>query len=133
VITHATGPFDVKMTPQPATDGFGDPAIGRMALDKTFHGDLAATSKGEMLAVRTSIAGSAGYVAMERVVGTLHGRGGSFALQHSGSMSRGAPSLAIHVVPDSGTDALVGLTGTLTITNVDGKHAYDFAYDLPAS
>src|SRR5260221_13412259 len=89
VTTHATGPFDVKLVPQPAD---GSP-IGRMTLDKQFHGDLEATSKGQMLAFSTDVKGSAGYVAMEQVNGTLHGRGGTFVLQHSGTMTRGAPQL----------------------------------------
>lgn len=129
--THASGTFEVKMTPQPAQDGVGDPAIGRMALDKQFHGDLEATGKGQMLAAGTDVAGSAGYVAMERVSGTLHGRRGTFALQHSGTMTRGAPQLSITVVPDSGTGELAGIAGSLAITIADGQHSYDFAYTLP--
>ena len=96
----AKGPFDVKLTPQgTATD---PTAVGRMSLDKTFHGDLAGTSVGEMLAVRTAVSGSAGYVAIERVTGTLAGRTGTFALQHWGMMDKGAPDLKISVIPDSG-------------------------------
>lgn len=128
---HARGTFEVKMTPQPAQDGVGDPGIGRMALDKQFHGDLEATGKGQMLAAGTDVTGSAGYVALERVSGTLHGRRGTFALQHNGTMTRGAPQLSITVVPDSGTDELQGLAGKLAITIADGKHAYDFEYTLP--
>lgn len=97
---HARGTFEVKMAPQPAQDGVGDPGIGRMALEKQFHGDLEATGKGQMLAAGTDVSGSAGYVALERVSGTLHGRRGTFALQHSGTMTRGAPQLSITVVPD---------------------------------
>jgi len=128
---HAHGTFEVKMIPQPAQDGVGDPGIGRMALDKQFHGDLEATGKGQMLAAGTDVPGSAGYVALERVSGTLHGRHGTFALQHSGTMARGAPQLSITVVPDSATGELLGLAGKLAITIADGKHSYDFEYMLP--
>lgn len=99
-------------------------------MDKRFHGDLEATSKGEMLTAGTSVEGSAGYVAIERVSGTLHGRRGTFVLQHSGTMTRGAPQLTITVVPDSGTNELVGLAGRMVITIADGKHSYDFEYTL---
>ena len=129
----AQGPFDGKTTPQPRDEAFGDASIGRLALDKQFHGDLAATSKGEMLAFRSPIDGSAGYVAIERVTGTLHGRRGSFALQHTGTMNRGAQSLTITVIPDSGSDELTGLTGTLAILIEGGKHSYVLDYDLPAA
>jgi hypothetical protein len=129
---HANGPFDVKLTPQPAEPDI-DGDLGRMALDKTFHGDLEATSKGTMLSAMTGVKGSAGYVALERVTGTLHGRRGSFVLQHSGTMDRGAPALTISVVPDSGTDELVGLSGTMAIVIAQGKHNYGFDYELPGS
>jgi hypothetical protein len=128
---HASGTFEVKLTPQPAEDQVGDPTVGRLALDKQFHGDLDGTSKGQMLAVGTEVKGSAGYVAMERVNGTLHGRQGTFALQHSGTMTRGAPQLNVTVVPDSGTGQLVGLAGTMEIKIADGKHSYDLEYTLP--
>ena len=111
---HAAGPFDVKLTPQPADNQVGDPTIGRMALDKQFHGDLEATSKGQMLSTMGDVKGSAGYVAIERVSGTLHGRKGTFALQHNATMTRGVPALNIIVVPDSGTAELVGLVGRWT-------------------
>jgi hypothetical protein len=101
-----------------------------MTLDKQFHGELEGTSKGVMLAVSTSVEGSAGYVAMEQVSGTLNGRGGTFALQHSGTMTRGVPQLSVTVVPDSGTGQLVGLSGRMTIQIADGKHSYDFEYTL---
>jgi hypothetical protein len=127
---HATGTFEVKTAPQPPEDQVGDPTVGRLALDKTFHGDLEATSKGQMLAAGTDVKGSAGYVAMERVIGTLQGHAGTFALQHSGTMARGVPSLSITVVPDSGTGQLVGLAGKLTIEIAGGKHSYDFEYTL---
>ena len=126
---HASGTFEVKMNPQ--TDESGEPTIGRMSLDKVFLGDLEATSKGQMLAVMTAVQGSAGYVAMERVNGKLHGRTGTFALQHSGTMTRGTPQLIITVVPDSGTGDLAGLTGRMTIDIVDGKHFYKFDYTQP--
>jgi len=125
VTKHANGLFDVKLEPQA-----GDPTVGRMSIDKQFHGDLEATSQGQMLAISTDVKGSAGYVAMERVTGTLQGRTGTFALQHSGTMTRGVPELLITVVPDSGTGQLVGLTGKLMINIVDGKHSYEFEYTL---
>jgi len=101
-----------------------------MALDKQFYGDLEGLSKGQMLAASTDVQGSAGYVAMERVTGKLDGREGSFALQHTGTMTRGTPQLSITVVPDSGTGELVGLAGKMTINIVDGKHNYEFEYTL---
>jgi Protein of unknown function (DUF3224) len=128
---HAAGPFEVKLTPQPPEEKVGDASVGRMAIDKQFHGDLEATSQGQMLSTMGAAKGSAGYVAMERVSGSLHGRHGTFALQHSGTMTRGAPSLTITVVPDSGTGELVGLAGTMEIHIVEGKHSYDFSYTLP--
>ena len=129
---RASGTFEVKLNPQVPDDKVGDPSLGRMSIDKQFHGDLEATSKGQMLTVSTDVKGSAGYVAMERVTGTLHGHSGTFALQHSGaagagsgaSMTRGAQKLTVSVVPDSGTGKLVGLAGTMTIDIVDGKHFY---------
>ena len=131
---RATGSFDVKMTPQAADEKAGDPTIGRMALDKQFHGDLEATSRGQMLAAMTAVKDSAGYVALERVNGTLAGRKGTFALQHGGLMDRGKPSLTIVVVPDSGTEGLEGISGTMTIRiEAGGKHFYDFDYALPAA
>src|SRR5471032_3300550 len=129
--TRASGPFDVKLLPQPAEANVGEPAIGRMSIDKQFHGDLEATSKGQMLASRSDIAGSAGYVAIERVTGTLGGRTGSFVLQHSGTMTRGEPELLVTVIPDSGTGELVGLSGKMMINIVDKKHSYDFDYSIP--
>lgn len=127
---HASGTFEVKLTPQKQDDESAGAAVGRMSIDKQFHGDLEATSKGEMLAVGTSVQGSAGYVAMEQVNGTLQGRNGTFALQHTGIMTRGTPELTITVVPDSGTDQLVGLAGRMSIVIADGKHSYDFEYTL---
>jgi len=128
--TRATGTFDVKVTPQ-ASDDKGDGAVGRMTLDKQFHGDLEGTSKGQMLTAMTAVKGSAGYVAIERVTAVLRGRPGTFALQHTGIMNRGTPSLTITVVPDSGTDQLAGLAGTMAIIiAADGKHSYEFDYAL---
>jgi hypothetical protein len=120
--------FEVKVVPQ--GDQAGDTNLGRMTIEKQFHGDLEATSKGEMLAAGTGVKGSAGYVAIERVAGILQGRSGSFVLQHSGTMTRGAPQLDISVVPDSGTDQLAGLAGNMTIEITDGKHSYNFEYTL---
>ena len=128
---HARGTFDVKLTPQPADDHADGATLGRLWIDKQFHGDLEATSKGQMLTGMSSVKGSAGYVAIERVTGTLAGRRGSFVLQHSGTMTRGAPTLVVGVVPDSGTEELAGLTGTMTIDTSGGGHAYAFAYALP--
>ena len=128
---HASGEFDVKLTPQTADDKTAGAAVGRYSLDKKFHGDLEGTSKGEMLAVGTEVQGSAGYVAMEQFTGTLNGRSGTFALQHSGTMTRGAPQLSVTVVPDSGTGQLVGLSGQMAIKIADGKHSYNFEYTLP--
>jgi hypothetical protein len=129
---HATGPFEVKLVPQ---DDKLDPTLGRMTIDKQFHGDLDATSKGQMLTASTDVKGSAGYVAVERVTGTLRtpsgARTGSFSLQHIGTLNRGTPELSVTVVPDSGTGQLVGLAGKMAIIITDGKHSYDFEYTLP--
>jgi len=126
----AKGSFTVEMEPQSkaaTTDGVG---LGRMSLDKRFEGDLVGTSKGEMLTALTPVKGSAGYVAIERVTGTLRGRSGSFVFQHSGSMDRGAQQLSIKVVPDSGTGELAGISGTFKLNIVDGKHYYEFEYSF---
>jgi hypothetical protein len=128
---HAKGTFEVKMAPQGAEDKGEGSTLGRLSLDKQFHGDLEGAGKGEMLTGLTDVKGSAGYVAIERVTGTLHGRRGSFVLLHRGIMSRGAQELIITVVPDSGAGQLAGLTGKLDITIVDGKHFYDLEYTLP--
>ncbi len=128
--TRASGPFEVKLNPVPTAHSSAGALLGRMSIDKQFHGDLDATSEGEMLTAGTAVKGSAGYVAIERVSGTLHGLAGTFVLQHSGTMTRGAPQLTITVVPDSGTGELTGLAGTMTINIVDGKHSYDFEYTL---
>jgi hypothetical protein len=128
--TRARGTFEVQLTQQGPDDHAEAAPLGRMAIDKQFHGDLDATSQGQMLTAGTGVQGSAGYVAIERVSGTLHGRSGTFVLQHSGTMTRGAPHLTITVVPDSGTGQLVGLGGQMVITIADGQHAYDFEYTL---
>lgn len=128
--TRATGTFEVKLTPQAPDNEINNPAVSRMLLDKQFHGDLEATSTGQMLAARTTMAGSAGYVAIEQVNGTLHGRRGSFVLQHNGTMARGVSHLTVAVVPDSGTDQLAGLAGQMEIKSAGGQHSYDFQYTL---
>lgn len=127
----AKGTFAVKLNPQPADDTAAGSTPGRMAIEKQFHGDLEATSKGQMLTAGTSVRGSAGYVAIERVNGTLYGRSGTFILQHSGMLTRGAPQQSIIVVPDSGTDQLAGLAGEMKIIIEAGNHNYEFDYTLP--
>lgn len=127
---HATGSFDVKLVPLSREPDAG-PTPARMSIDKKFQGDLDAVSRGEMLSAMTGTRGSAGYVAIEHVKGSLNGRAGEFVLQHSGTMSKGVPSLSVTVIPDSGTGGLAGLSGSMTITIVDGKHLYDFEYLLP--
>lgn len=126
----ASGTFEVKMLPQKDENGIGDPAVGRMSLDKKFDGSLKGASKGQMLTFMTSVEGSAGYVAIELFKGTLNGKEGTFAMQHSGLMNRGQPSLTITVVPDSGTEELTGISGKMTIKIEGGKHFYDFEYSL---
>jgi Protein of unknown function (DUF3224) len=130
VSNQVTGPFEVKVTPQ--DDKSGDAALGRMTIDKQYHGNLEATGKGQMLTAGTEVKGSGAYVAIERVTGTLNGRTGSFVLQHSGTMTKGVPQLTITVVPDSGTGQLAGISGKMNIIIApDGKHSYDFEYKLP--
>jgi hypothetical protein len=129
-VMHARGSFDVKLTPQ-ASDDKSETPLGRMTIDKVFHGDLDATSHGEMLTGGTTIKNSGVYVAVERVDGTLAGRRGTFLLYHTGVMTRGKPELSITVVPDSGTGQLTGITGKLNIQIDQGKHSYDFEYTLP--
>lgn len=128
---HAEGPFTVRMTPAPLADQPHGSPLGMLRLDKTFSGDLTASSVGAMLAIRTPVEGSAGYVAMEWVTGTLAGRTGSFGLQHSGTMTRGTPELRLGVVPDSGTEGLAGLAGTMAIAVDGGTHRYRLDYTLP--
>jgi hypothetical protein len=128
-MSEARGTFDVKVIPQAADDPAGGP-FGRLFLDKQFHGDLEGGSKGQMLASGTGKDGSGAYVALELISGTLNGRRGSFVLQHNGTMTKGVPNLIVTVVPDSGTDELTGLAGTMTIVIAEGKHSYVFAYTL---
>ena len=127
---HTEGPFDVTRSAEPL-HARAEGLLGRHALAKTYHGALDATGIGEMLSAGTPTPGSAGYVAIEKVTGTLDGRTGSFYLQHSGTLDRGQPTLSVTVIPDSGTDALTGLKGTMQIVIADGgKHSYVFDYEL---
>jgi hypothetical protein len=128
----AKGPFEVKRTVHPPLDAGGETSFGAFRFDKQFHGDLVATSVVQMLSVGTGVGGSAAYVAVERIDGVLHGRKGTFAVHHTGVMNRGTPSLAVVVVPDSGTGELVGLSGAMTIDIIDGKHLYGFDYAIGA-
>ena len=130
-MTHASGTFDVKITPVASDEVVEGAALGRMSLDKQFRGDIEGTGKGEMLTAGTQVKGSAAYSAIERIVGTLHGRPGTFALQHTGIMNRNVPQLTITVVPDSGTGELVGLSGTMMLDRSGGGHAYTLDYTLP--
>jgi Protein of unknown function (DUF3224) len=127
---RATGTFTVTLhphSPHLVVDGL---TLGRISIDKVFVGELAGTGQVEMLSARTPVPNSAGYVALEYVVGTLHGREGTFVLQHSGTMNRGTGALTVTVVPDSGTGALAGLTGSLRIDITGGVHHYVFDYDI---
>ena len=130
---RASGSFEVKVTPQkPDTQIARTANLGRLTIDKRFHGDLEANARGEMLATQSDVKGSAGYVALERVTGKLQGRSGSFVLQHSATMKRGAPESSITVVPDSGTGELTGLSGRMNIVIAGGgAHSYEFEYELP--
>jgi len=130
---HAAGTFDVKTTPLAADDAIAGTMIGRYSLVKQYHGDLDASSKGEMLGAGEPSSGNAGYVAIEQVTGTLNGHTGSFALQHIGAMDTSGLKLSVAVVPGSGTGQLSGIAGTLTITNASGKHSYTFDYTLPST
>jgi hypothetical protein len=128
--THAKGSFVVTLIPQVQDGAPEHPPLSRLLIDKQFQGDLEGVSKGQMLSAGTAVSGSAGYVAIEQVNGSLHGRSGTFFLQHSGIMTRGEGQLTITVIPDSGTGELTGLTGTMNIHIVDGQHSYDFEYSL---
>jgi hypothetical protein len=123
----ATGEFEVKLVPQTDIDV---PTPGRLTISKTFHGDLEGVSQGQMLSAGTSVPNSAGYVAIEKVEGSLHGKKGSFVLQHSGTMNRGEASLTVNVVPDSGTGELAGISGKFNIIMANGKHSYELEYEL---
>lgn len=128
--TRATGTFDVKLGPEAVSDMGQKAGLGRMSIDKQFHGALEGSSTGEMLATSVD-SGSGGYVAIERVSATLAGRTGTFMLQHNGVMARGTPSLTVSVLPESGTGGLAGITGTMNIIITGGKHLYEFDYTLP--
>ncbi|HEX4604352.1 MAG TPA: DUF3224 domain-containing protein [Candidatus Angelobacter sp.] len=128
---HANGTFEVKLAPQ--KDEGADPSLGRMTIDKQFHGDLEGASKGQMLTGMSDVKGSGVYVAVEKVTGTLHGRTGTFILHHTGIMTRNTPELSVTVVPDSGTGQLTGITGKMNIIITNGKHSYEFEYTLPES
>jgi hypothetical protein len=129
--TRASGSFDVKLKPMGGEEKIVEGAsLGRMQIEKHFGGDLHGSSKGEMLSAMSTVKGSAGYVAIERVVGSLQGRAGSFVLQHNGVATRGAQQLSIIIVPDSGTGQLSGISGTMNIRIVEGKHYYDLDYAI---
>lgn len=129
---RALGNFDVNIVPQKPDNPEAESAqLARMSINKHFHGGLDASSTGEMLAAQTATKGSAGYVAIERVDGTLDGRRGTFYLQHNGTMDRGKPVLAVSVIPDSGTGDLTGISGSMSINIQAGKHSYEFEYRLP--
>jgi hypothetical protein len=132
VTTRATGTFDVKLSPLGMEDKTEGTLLARMSIDKQFHGDIEGVSKGEMLSAGTAVKNSAGYVAIERVTGSVSGRKGTFVLQHSATMTRGVPGLSITVVPDSGTAELEGLAGSMTIIIAEGKHSYEMIYTLGA-
>ncbi|GGP18232.1 DUF3224 domain-containing protein [Silvimonas iriomotensis] len=127
---QVTGKFNVRITRLEPAEPHEEAALGRMGLDKHFEGPLTATSQGQMLSAATSTVGSAGYVAMEKVTGTLEGLSGSFILLHTGVMNRGTPSLTVTVVPDSGSGELTGLIGRMGIRIENGQHFYDFSYTL---
>lgn len=129
-MNQASGTFEVKLNPQPLHDAATDLPLNRLSIDKKFQGDLEGVSTGEMLSAMTAVEGSAGYVAMELVFGALHGKTGSFVLQHLGTVNRGVPQLQVSVVPDSGTGDLAGLSGTMSIEITDGKHLYNLDYTL---
>ncbi|MGA9423068.1 MAG: DUF3224 domain-containing protein [Rhodanobacteraceae bacterium] len=127
---HARGTFEVDLQPLVSHAATPESGIARMSIDKQFRGDLDAASKGEMLSAGAPRSGSAGYVAIEHVQGTLDGRNGGFALQHSGTLRNGDARLAVNVVPGSGTGELEGIAGSMAIVIADGKHSYDLEYSL---
>ncbi|WP_394193384.1 DUF3224 domain-containing protein [Pseudoalteromonas atlantica] len=130
-IEKVSGEFSVKLNPiEGYAKGIDGINLGRMSIDKTFSGELEASSTGEMLSAMTATQGSAGYVAIEQVVGTLTGKQGSFVLQHFGTMDKGQDSLILNVIPDSGADELEGLAGSMKIRIENGVHHYDFQYTL---
>jgi hypothetical protein len=126
-MTTARGTFEVGLKPISAPD---EAPLGRMSIDKTFHGDLTGTSRGQMMSALTDTKGSAGYVAIEQVTGALEGRSGTFLLQHNGLMARGMGTLTINIIPDSGTGDLTGIRGTMVIAVVDKKHTYELEYAI---
>jgi len=130
---QAKGEFDVERSMEPACDMGDGVTAGHYRFDKRFAGELEATSVVHMLAVGTDVPGSAAYVAIERVSGILHGRTGHFFLQHNGVMNRGAASLLLTIVPDSGAGALAGISGRMAIDITQGKHFYTLDYQLPAA
>ncbi len=130
-MNQAYGTFQVQLQSLGTPDESDKVTLTRLSIEKQFHGDLEATSKGEMFSATTPVKGSAGYVAIERVTGSLGGRTGAFVLQHNGIMTRGAPQLAVAIVPDSGTGQLEGLAGEMKIDITDGKHSYELHYTLP--
>lgn len=125
----ARGTFDVKVVPQPPDDAAGGP-FSRMFLDKQFHGDLTASSRGQMMGAGSPQKGVGGYVALELVTGTLNGQRGSFALQHNGTLANGVATMNVTVVPGSGTDQLTGIAGKMTIIVENGKHSYALEYTV---
>jgi len=131
VTLHAKGSFEVQLAPVPGDDVSGGVTLGRFTGDKQFHGDFEGTSRVQMLTAVTSVKDSKGYVAMERLTGSLAGRTGSLVLQHSATMNRGTPQISVTIVPDSGSGQLTGIYGSMTIEIADGKHFYDLAYTLP--
>ena len=131
MLNHATGTFDEVVTPLSLYDKSAPPTLGRRAFEKHIHGDIEGVSKGEMLITKTSVEGSQAYVAIEYFAGTFKGHYGTFVLQHKGILNQGKLDLVLNVVPDSGSGAFAGVTGTFNIAIVNGKHTYDFAYTLP--
>jgi Protein of unknown function (DUF3224) len=129
-MARARGEFTVTLTPQSSDELTGASTLARLAIDKQFSGDLIGVSKGEMLSAGTPVKGSAGYVAIERVSGALHGRTGTFVLQHNGTMTRGSPELTVSVVPDSGSGELTGISGTMRIIIEGKRHSYEFDYAI---
>ena len=127
---QATGSFELTMKAPPAGEGAGRLAVGRMLLDKQYSGDLVGTGQGEMLSAGNPASGSAGYVAIEHVTGTIGSLSGSFALQHAGVMHAGDSQLAISIVPGSGTGDFAGMAGTLKIDMVGRQHMYTLDYSL---
>ena len=127
---HASGTFEVKVVPQGETDTADGIALGRLTLDKTFHGDLSGTGKGQMLTGGLESTGAGVYVAVERFTGTLGGKSGSFLFAHRGTMTKEGQQLSIVVVPKSGMGELASLEGTFQIIIKDKKHFYEFDYTL---